>query len=89
MLIQTKNSPFAAKAPNWKRPVCFLEAGIFSSFFSRLTGRELHCVQLACETQGAEHNLFILGVNNRLQAVEALVDEGKDSETILKKLCES
>lgn len=89
LLIKTNNSPFGAEAPDWKRPVCFLEAGIFSSFFSRLTGRELHCVQLTCETQGAEHNLFILGVNNRLQAVEALVDEGKDSETILKQLCES
>lgn len=89
LLVKTKNSPFAAQAPNWNRPVCFLEAGIFSSFFSRLTGRELHCVQLTCETQGAEDNLFILGVNNRLQAVEALVDEGKDSETILKQLCES
>lgn len=89
LLIFTKNSPFATEAPNWNRPVCFLEAGIFSSFFSRLTGRELHCVQITCETQGAEQNQFILGLNNRLQSVEALVDEGQDAQTILKQLCES
>jgi predicted hydrocarbon binding protein len=86
LILTTKNSPFASVAKDWNRPVCFLEAGIFSSFFSRLTGRELHCVQTTCESMGADSNQFILGLSNRLQSVEALVDEGKDHDTILKAL---
>ncbi len=89
LIIITKNSPFASVAPPWNRPVCFLEAGVFSSFFSRLTGRELHCVQTSCESMGADCNRFILGLSNRLQSAEALVDQGKNHETILKELCET
>jgi len=88
IIIITKNSPFASVAPQWNRPVCFLEAGVFSSFFSRLTGRELHCVQTSCESMGADCNRFILGLSNRLQSAETLVDQGKNHETILKELCE-
>jgi len=86
LILITKNSPFASVAKDWNRPVCFLEAGIFSSFFSRLTGRDLHCVQTTCESMGADSNQFILGLSNRLQSVEALVDHGKDHDTILKSL---
>ncbi|BBD55624.1 V4R domain-containing protein [Planktothrix agardhii] len=86
LILITKNSPFASVAKDWNRPVCFLEAGIFSSFFSRLTGRDLHCVQTTCESMGADSNQFILGLSNRLQSVEALVDQGKDHDTILKSL---
>jgi hypothetical protein len=35
---------------------------------------------------GADSNQFILGLSNRLQSVEALVDQGKDHDTILKSL---
>ncbi|SKB12877.1 4-vinyl reductase 4VR [Planktothrix sp. PCC 11201] len=86
LILITKNSPFASIAKDWNRPVCFLEAGIFSSFFSQLTGRDLHCIQTTCESMGADSNQFILGLSNRLQSVEALVDQGKDHDTILKAL---
>ncbi|MBE9144569.1 V4R domain-containing protein [Planktothrix mougeotii] len=90
LILMTKNSPFASAASHVpQHPACFLEAGVFSSFFSRLTGRDLHCVQTTCESMGADCNYFILGLSNRLQAVEAWVDEGKDHETILKQLCET
>ncbi len=86
--IQIWNSPFAEKAPDWKRPVCFLEAGILEAFFSQLTGRELKCVQVACESLGAEYNCFILGLSTRLKPAEAWVDEGLDRQTIMARLCE-
>ena len=89
LIMITKNSPFASVAKDWNRPVCFLEAGVFSSFFSRLTGRDLNCIQTTCESMGADSNQFILGLSNRLQSVEALVDQGKDHAAILKEICET
>jgi len=83
------NSPFAQQAPQGNRPVCFLEAGILSAFFSRLTGRELHCLQTTCESLGADCNRFILGLPERLNPVEAWLEEEQDHETILDRLCSS
>ncbi|MGE5659851.1 MAG: V4R domain-containing protein [Actinomycetota bacterium] len=88
LLVTIKNSVFAAKAPKWNRPVCFLEAGILSAFFSQLTGRDLYCVQTLCESLGAESNCFILGLSDRLKSVEAMVDEGQNHEKIMNYLCE-
>ncbi|MEB3828916.1 V4R domain-containing protein [Phormidium sp. CCY1219] len=88
LAVKTKHSPYTAKAPNWKRPVCFLEAGILSAYFSQLTGRDLHCVQTACESLGAEFNIFVLGLSDRLKPAEAWVAQGEDHDTIMTKLCE-
>jgi len=89
IILITQNSPFASAAPQGKQPACFLEAGVFSSFFSRLTGRDLHCIQTTCESMGADCNRFILGLNNRLQVAETWVNEGKDHDKILRELRET
>ena len=89
LIIKTWNSPFAAQAPQMNRPVCFLDAGILASFFSALTGQELDCLQLSCESMGAEFNCFVLGLPERLTGAEALVEEQVDAETILQQLMES
>lgn len=88
LMVTIKNSAFALQAPKWNRPVCFLEAGILTAFFSQLTGRDLYCVQTACESLGADCNRFILGVTERLQPAEAMVDEGLNHEAIINRLCE-
>lgn len=87
LVIKIWNSPFAKLSPRTERPVCFLEAGILSSFFSQLTGRELHCVQTACESLGAEYNQFVLGLTNRLEPVEEMVENRLDHEAIMQQLC--
>lgn len=88
IVIKTQNSPYTEKAPKWNRPVCFLEAGILCAFFSQLTGRELDCVQTACESLGDEFNLFVLGVSDRIKPVDAWVAQKQDHETIMSRLCE-
>ena len=90
LAISIQNSPFAAKAPQSKppRPSCFLEAGVLNSFFSQLTGRELLCVQITCESLGSDRNRFVLGLPERLKPAEAWVVEGQDYETIMSKLSE-
>ncbi len=88
LIIQIRNSPFAQLAPKGTQPVCFLEAGILSSFFSQLTGRDLHCVQISCESLGAESNDFVIGLAERVKPIEAWVTEGEDREAILEKLME-
>jgi hypothetical protein len=86
MVAQVKNSAFAQMGLSFKRPMCFVEAGILSAFFSQLTGENLHCVQTACESLGAEYNYFILGLSKRLKPAEAWVEEQQDHETIMKRL---
>jgi predicted hydrocarbon binding protein len=87
LIAHTTNSPFASHAPNLSRPVCFLETGIFASVFSQLAGRELECVQISCESQGAANNQFLIGLPERLESVSAMVDAKVSPENIIAKLC--
>jgi predicted hydrocarbon binding protein len=85
--VKLDHSPFAQNAPSTQRPVCYLEAGILSSFFSQLTGRDLNCIQTTCESLGAEHNRFIIGLPERLKPAEEWVAEGQEHDVIMEKLC--
>jgi hypothetical protein len=87
LVIKTWNSPFATQAPKGKLPVCNLEAGVLSSFFSQLTGKELHCVQTTCESLGADCNRFVIGLRKRVEPVEIMVENQLDHEAIMQKLC--
>ncbi|MFN3678382.1 V4R domain-containing protein [Thermosynechococcus sp.] len=88
LVVKTWDSPFAAVAPkNTGQPQCAAEAGILESFFSQLTGRDLHCVQTACETLGATNNLFVLGLRERVEPAKAWLQEGQDHDTIMARLC--
>ncbi len=85
--VRIGHSPFAEKAPQWNRPVCFLEAGILSAFFSQLTGRDIHCLQTTCESLGADCNRFVLGLAERLKPAEAWVTEGLEHQSVMAQLC--
>lgn len=87
LLIKTYDSPFAKQAPKVDVPICFLEAGVLSAFFSQLTGRELHCIQTTCESLGADCNQFLLGLKNRLQPAEIMVENHLDHDAIVQKIC--
>ena len=87
LVIKTWNSPFAKLAPNWNQPVCYLEAGVLSAFFSHLTGRDLHCIQTTCESMGADCNRFILGLPKRLESIETMVTN-LDHDSIMRELCQ-
>lgn len=85
LIIKAWNSPFAKLAPQGKQPMCFLEAGILSAFFSQLTGRELHCVQTTCESLGADCNRFVIGLTKRLEPAETLVTN-LEHEAIMQQI---
>ncbi|MBW4519596.1 MAG: 4-vinyl reductase [Scytolyngbya sp. HA4215-MV1] len=87
LVIQIWNSPFAHHAPRQNRPVCFLETGALSSFFSQLTSKDLGCVQTSCESMGSDCNRFVLGLTNRMAATEAMVEEGLEHAAIMQKIC--
>ena len=86
--VKTWHSPFAQKAPNWNRPACFLETGILEIFFSKLTGKELRCVQIDCESMGADYNRFLLGLKERIEPAESWVESGMEPDAILERLCQ-
>ena len=86
LVIKVTNSSFAKSVIDPERPSCFLEAGLLSAFFSELSGTQLHCVQTACESMGADANLFILGLAKRLEPAEAMVERGQTHTAILQSL---
>lgn len=86
LVIETQNSPFVVHSLRPNQPSGALEAGVIQAFFSQLTGRELACMQTSCESLGADRNRFVLGLENRLQAVEALVQEGQSHDAIMQML---
>lgn len=89
LVVKVENSAFAETATSEDKPQCFLEAGIFSSFFSELTGRNLHCVQTSCESMGADCNHFVVGLFERLEPVEAWLEEGKTHNAIIQSLTDN
>jgi predicted hydrocarbon binding protein len=86
LVVKTRNSPYAKPLPKMNQPSCYLEAGVLASFFSRLAGRELTAVQIACESMGADRNEFVLGLPERLKPASAGVEEGLDREAIWSRL---
>lgn len=89
IVVNTVNSPFAEAAPQGKGFACQPEAGILTSFFSQLTGENLGCIQLSCESMGAESNYFVIGLDERVKLAKTLSEEGHDYSTILDRLLES
>ena len=89
LVIKVANSAFAEISTSEDLPQCFLEAGIFSVFFSQITGRNLHCVQTSCESMGAECNHFVVGLSKRLEPVEAWLKEKQDHASIMELLAGS
>jgi uncharacterized protein len=86
LIVKIWNSPFAKLAPKKDQPACHLEAGVLTSFFSKLTGRELHCVQTTCESMGSDCNRFVLGLPKRLEPAETMVTN-LDHDAIMQQLC--
>lgn len=86
LVVDIWHSPFTAYAPQGQKPSGALEKGIIEVFFSQLTGRDLKCVQTSCDSKGDDCNRFVLGLEKRLQAAEALVNEGQSHQAIMQTL---
>ncbi|MDJ1168344.1 4-vinyl reductase [Roseofilum sp. BLCC_M154] len=88
LVVKTWNAPFATHGPKLGFPICFLDAGVFSAFFSQLSGKDLYCVQTSCESLGAECNYFVVGLEKRLSQIEQQIEQGKSHAEIIQKLTE-
>ncbi len=86
ILVKTYNSPYVRAIAGNTLPTGYLEAGILTSFFTRLTGRELLAVQTTCESLGADCNTYMIGLPTRLQIVDSFLAEGLTDETIMQRL---
>ena len=86
ILVKTYNSPYVRAIAGNTLPTGYLEAGILTSFFTRLTGRELLGVQTTCESLGASCNTYVIGLPERLQIVDSFLAEGLTHETILQRV---
>ncbi|NJL99537.1 MAG: 4-vinyl reductase [Synechococcaceae cyanobacterium SM2_3_2] len=87
LIIRVTHSPFAALLPkHHTRPMGFLEAGLFGTWFSQLTGRDLGCVQTSSQALGSPSDQFVVTTVERIKNAETWVDEGQTHETVLEKL---
>jgi uncharacterized protein len=86
ILVKTYNSPYVRTIAGNTLPTGYLEAGILTSFFTRLTGRELLAVQTTCESLSADCNTYIIGLPERLKIVDSFLVEGLAHETILQRV---
>jgi uncharacterized protein len=86
VFVKTYNSPYVRAIAGNTSPTGYLEAGILTSFFTRLTGRDLLAVQTTCESLGATYNTYIIGLPERLQIVDSFLAEGLTHETILERI---
>jgi predicted hydrocarbon binding protein len=86
IVVKTWNSPFAKFAENSTKPSCFLESGVLTAFFSNLTGRDLGCVQTACESMGLDHNFFVIGMSKRMEPIEEMVQQGMNHDEIMAQV---
>lgn len=86
LMITSTNSPYSKPMADKSRPSCYLEAGILTSFFTKLAGRELLAAQISCESMGADCNRFVIGLPERLALVDNLMGEGLNHEAIMQKL---
>jgi hypothetical protein len=57
-----------------------------TSFFTRLTGRDLLAAQISCESLGASCNTYVIGLPERLQIVESFLNEGLSHDIIMQRL---
>ncbi|MDX2271775.1 MAG: V4R domain-containing protein [Cyanobacteriota bacterium] len=86
------NSGFAAAArvahPDQltQEPSCYLEAGVLSTVFSKLSGRDLTCVQTQCESMGSDRNCFLIGTSQRLRDCPEWIRKGISHSEILQRL---
>lgn len=86
LVVAIQGSAFIKYAPKLERPVGFLETGSLQSLFSELSGHNLHCVQTACESLGAETSCFVLGLQERLAMAEAGVEKRLSHADIMELL---
>lgn len=72
-----------------KRPVDFLTAGALAGMFSQASDSELVGYQIACVTQGAEANEFLVGQKEVLEDVQNMVKKGMSAAEILASLTQA
>ena len=87
LVMKTHNSAFAQFSLDKTTPNCTIEAGVLSAFFSQLTKSELHGVQTECESMGAANNTFIIGLKERLEPTQTMIEQKQDHMSILNYLC--
>ena len=89
LVVKIENSAFASAVEAPQEPSCYIEAGLLSAFFSQLSSTKLHCVQTACESLGANCNMFVLGLAQRLKPAEEMVRQGQSHSAIMQQLCQN
>ena len=89
IVAKIRNSAFGEVASSGDNTMGYAEAGILSAFFSQLTGRNLHCVQISSKNSEIEWDYFVIGLENRITPAQAWLSEGQDTKTILERLSHS
>lgn len=66
--------------------VCHIFAGMFASMFTKLAGRELDALEIACARSGAERCRFVVAMPEYIERARRGQLEGADTDTMLDAL---
>ena len=86
VVVNLYDSVVAKSAEDVGKPVCFLYAGMLAGAMSHLARRALAGIEIQCYAMGATYCRFLIGSEQRLNAVEFWLEEGASASEILAKL---
>ncbi len=86
MFISLFDSAVARTLGDVGKPVCHLYAGLFSGFFTSLVRKQLSCIEIQCYSMGETYCKFLLGRQDRIDAVAFWQNEGATARDIEKRL---
>jgi predicted hydrocarbon binding protein len=68
------------------KPVCHIYAGLLAGFFSKLTQKQLNCIEIQCYAMGETYCKFLIGKQDRVDAATFWQNEGATVKDIEKRL---
>nr|WP_313949275.1 V4R domain-containing protein [Leptolyngbya sp. FACHB-261] len=86
MFISLFDSAVARTLGDVGKPVCHLYAGLFSGFFTALVRKQLSCIEIQCYSMGETYCKFLLGRQDRIDAVSFWQNEGATARDVEKRL---
>jgi uncharacterized protein len=86
MMVDLYESAVARSLEQIGKPVCHLYAGLLAGSMSGLVNNSLSCIEIQCYAMGEDHCRFLIGSDQRVDAVEFWMNEGASASDIARRL---
>jgi predicted hydrocarbon binding protein len=86
VLVNLYESAVAKTLGEVGKPVCHLYAGLLSGALTHLAKRELSGIEIQCYAMGATYCRFVIGAEQKINAVQFWLEEGTSASDVMHKL---